>query len=103
MAGCGANGCGASGMIVVQGAVAAGIIGGIGLQTGMRFLGLGLYSRLTMELALIGSGVHSLTFPCAGFMGGPPEISRPAGRVVPESDVGSTKQMCSRWVYIPQH
>ena len=32
--------------------------------------------------------------PCVS-LGGPPEISRQASWVVPESDVVSTKQMCS--------
>ena len=40
--------------------------------------------------------------PCVS-LGGPPEISRPASWVVPETDVGSAKQMCSYFVGAPQH
>ena len=40
------------------------------------------------------------TTPCVS-RGGPPEISRRASWVVPETDVGSTKQMCSYEVWAP--
>jgi hypothetical protein len=43
---------------------------------------------------------HNPAYPCVS-LGSPPEISRRASWVVPETDVGSTKQMCSYWVYIP--
>ena len=40
------------------------------------------------------------TLPCVS-LGGLPEISRRASWVVPETNVGSTKQMCSYLVWAP--